>query len=161
LGAAQRGGGEKGGAEQQVAAEGHGGEIQVRVKNFSLKSRKTSRKKILISFENHCQELPHRAATKRLFSPRHANPRVTDFTTARNAFSTRPTAAPGAQTMAEIHFFEDLTVGPTAQFSKTITEADILLFAAVTGDTNPMHLDAECAATSIFREPIAHGMLAT
>jgi 3-hydroxybutyryl-CoA dehydratase len=52
-------------------------------------------------------------------------------------------------------------VGLTAQFAKTITEADILLFAAVTGDTNPMHLDAECAATSIFRERIAHGMLAT
>jgi 3-hydroxybutyryl-CoA dehydratase len=42
-----------------------------------------------------------------------------------------------------------------------LTEADILLFAAVTGDTNPMQLDAECAATSIFRERIAHGMLAT
>ena len=62
--------------------------------------------------------------------------------------------------MAEIHFFEDLTVGLTAKFSKTITEADIVLFAAVTGDTNPMHLDAEYAATSIFNERIAHGMLA-
>ncbi|MEY4845885.1 MAG: hypothetical protein RL312_2166 [Pseudomonadota bacterium] len=62
--------------------------------------------------------------------------------------------------MAEIYFFEDLTVGLTAKFSKTITEADIVLFAAVTGDTNPMHLDAEYAATSIFKERIAHGMLA-
>jgi 3-hydroxybutyryl-CoA dehydratase len=66
----------------------------------------------------------------------------------------------GAWAMAEIYFFEDLTVGLTAKFSKTITEADIVLFAAVTGDTNPMHLDAEYAATSIFKERIAHGMLA-
>jgi phosphate acetyltransferase len=62
--------------------------------------------------------------------------------------------------MPEIYFFEDLTVGLTAKFSKTITEADIVLFAAVTGDTNPMHLDAEYAATTIFKERIAHGMLA-
>ncbi len=62
--------------------------------------------------------------------------------------------------MPEIYFFEDLTVGLTAKFSKTITEADIVLFAAVTGDTNPMHLDAEYAAGTIFKERIAHGMLA-
>jgi len=83
-----------------------------------------------------------------------------DFTPPRNALSTPLKAAAGAQTMAEIYFFEDLTVGLTAKFSKTITEADIVLFAAVTGDTNPMHLDAEYAATSIFKERIAHGMLA-
>jgi len=62
--------------------------------------------------------------------------------------------------MYELYFFEDLSVGLTAKFSKTITEADIVLFAAVTGDTNPMHLDAEYAADSIFKERIAHGMLA-
>ena len=62
--------------------------------------------------------------------------------------------------MPELYAFEDLTVGLTAKFSKTVTEADIVLFAAVTGDTNPMHLDAEYAATSIFKERIAHGMLA-
>ncbi len=62
--------------------------------------------------------------------------------------------------MPESYAFEDLSVGLTAKFSKTITEADIVLFAAVTGDTNPMHLDAEYAATSIFKERIAHGMLA-
>lgn len=62
--------------------------------------------------------------------------------------------------MYELYFFEDLKVGLTAKFSKTITEADIVLFAAVTGDTNPMHLDAEYAADSIFKERIAHGMLA-
>jgi 3-hydroxybutyryl-CoA dehydratase len=56
-------------------------------------------------------------------------------------------------------FFEDLTVGQSARFAKTITEADILMFAAVSGDTNPVHLDAEAAAASMFKERIAHGML--
>ncbi|MFC7476699.1 MaoC family dehydratase [Dankookia sp. GCM10030260] len=56
--------------------------------------------------------------------------------------------------------FEDLSVGLTASFGKTITEADIVLFAAVTGDTNPMHLNADYAQTSPFGERIAHGMLA-
>lgn len=62
--------------------------------------------------------------------------------------------------MTEGVFFEDLAVGQTASFGKTITEADIVLFAAVTGDTNPMHLNAEYAKTTIFKERIAHGMLA-
>lgn len=57
-------------------------------------------------------------------------------------------------------FFEDLRVGQTASFGKTVTEADIVLFAAVTGDTNPMHLNAEYAKGTIFGERIAHGMLA-
>jgi 3-hydroxybutyryl-CoA dehydratase len=92
------------------------------------------------------------------FFPPNLDP--ADFKPARNALSTALAAAPEVQPMAEIYFFEDLTVGLTAKFSKTITEADIVLFAAVTGDTNPMHLDAEYAATSIFKERIAHGMLA-
>ena len=62
--------------------------------------------------------------------------------------------------MSDGLFFEDLTVGQKASFGKTITEADIVLFAAVTGDTNPMHLNEEYARTSIFKERIAHGMLA-
>lgn len=57
-------------------------------------------------------------------------------------------------------FFEDLAVGQTASFGKTITEADVVLFAAITGDTNPMHLNAEYAKDTIFGERIAHGMLA-
>jgi 3-hydroxybutyryl-CoA dehydratase len=62
--------------------------------------------------------------------------------------------------MSEGMWFEDLAVGQKASFGKTITEADIVLFAAVTGDTNPMHLNAEYAKTSVFGERIAHGMLA-
>ena len=55
--------------------------------------------------------------------------------------------------------FEDLQVGQTASVGKTITDADILLFAAVSTDTNPVHLNAEAAAASVFKERVAHGML--
>jgi 3-hydroxybutyryl-CoA dehydratase len=43
------------------------------------------------------------------------------------------------------YFFEDLEIGQTASVAKTITEADILLYAAVSTDTNPIHIDAEAA----------------
>ncbi len=56
-------------------------------------------------------------------------------------------------------FFEDLQIGQRASLGKTISEADILMFAAVSLDTNPIHLDAEAAKQSIFGERIAHGML--
>lgn len=55
--------------------------------------------------------------------------------------------------------FADLAVGQTASLGKTITEADILMFTAVSTDTNPVHLNAEVAKESIFGERIAHGML--
>ena len=61
--------------------------------------------------------------------------------------------------MSQGHFFEDLAIGQTASLAKTITEADILLYAAVSTDTNPIHIDAEAAKQSIFGERIAHGML--
>ena len=57
------------------------------------------------------------------------------------------------------YFFEDLQVGQTASLAKTITEADILMYAAVSLDNNPVHIDAEAAKQSIFGERIAHGML--
>lgn len=56
-------------------------------------------------------------------------------------------------------YFEDLSIGQSATFGKTISEADILMFAGVSGDTNPVHLDAEYAAATPFKERIAHGML--
>jgi 3-hydroxybutyryl-CoA dehydratase len=56
-------------------------------------------------------------------------------------------------------FFEDLHVGQSASLAKTITEADILMYSAVSMDTNPIHMDAEAAKASIFGERIAHGML--
>ena len=56
-------------------------------------------------------------------------------------------------------FFEDLHIGQSASLAKTITEADILMYSAVSLDTNPVHIDAEAAKASIFGERIAHGML--
>ena len=54
---------------------------------------------------------------------------------------------------------EDLHVGMSATFSKTITEADIVLFAGVSGDTNAIHINEEYAATTAFNGRIAHGFL--
>jgi 3-hydroxybutyryl-CoA dehydratase len=51
------------------------------------------------------------------------------------------------------------SVGQSAEFAKTITEADVVLFAGITGDFNPVHVDAEAAAASRFGGRIAHGML--
>ena len=50
-------------------------------------------------------------------------------------------------------------LGQRATFSKTITEADIQGFADLTGDRNPLHLDAQFARRSRFGRPIAHGLL--
>ena len=57
------------------------------------------------------------------------------------------------------YYLEDLEIGMSASFSKTVTEADIVLFAGVTGDTNPVHLDEEFARGTMFEGRIAHGML--
>jgi 3-hydroxybutyryl-CoA dehydratase len=63
--------------------------------------------------------------------------------------------------MNDIHgyFFEDLKLGMTASFARTVTEADIVLFAGVSGDTNPIHINEEYAAATQFKGRIAHGML--
>ncbi len=51
------------------------------------------------------------------------------------------------------------SIGTEAKLSRTITENDILLFAQVSGDHNPIHLDAEYAERSFFGKRIAHGFL--
>ena len=56
-------------------------------------------------------------------------------------------------------FFEDLAVDMSATVSKTVTEADVVLFSGVSGDTNPVHLDEEYASETMFKGRIAHGML--
>jgi 3-hydroxybutyryl-CoA dehydratase len=56
-------------------------------------------------------------------------------------------------------YFEELSLGQEASLAKTVSEADIVAFADISGDRNPVHLDAEYAATTIFKERIAHGML--
>jgi 3-hydroxybutyryl-CoA dehydratase len=55
--------------------------------------------------------------------------------------------------------YEDLKPGMSATFAKTITEADIVLFAAVSGDNNAVHINEEFAQTTRFKGRIAHGML--
>jgi 3-hydroxybutyryl-CoA dehydratase len=57
------------------------------------------------------------------------------------------------------YYLEDLSPGMTEVFSKTITEADLLMFAGVSGDTNPLHLDEDFASRTMFESRIAHGML--
>ena len=55
--------------------------------------------------------------------------------------------------------FDEITIGQKASYTRTVTEADVHLFAAVSGDVNPVHLDAQFAAQTRFGERIAHGML--
>lgn len=55
--------------------------------------------------------------------------------------------------------YDEMTLGQTASYSKQVEERDIQLFAVVSGDVNPVHLDADYAATTAFGERIAHGML--
>ena len=56
-------------------------------------------------------------------------------------------------------FLEDLKIGQSAMFGRTVTEADIAAFAGVSGDTNPIHLHDGFARTTRFGQRIAHGML--
>ena len=53
----------------------------------------------------------------------------------------------------------DIQIGDTDSFTKTITEYDIVQFARLTGDFNPVHLDPEYAKQTPFKERIAHGIL--
>lgn len=57
------------------------------------------------------------------------------------------------------HHFEDLVLGQRASLVMRVSEADITTFAGISGDTNPVHLDAEYAAATLFKGRIAHGML--
>ena len=52
-------------------------------------------------------------------------------------------------------------IGQSEQVSKTISESDVYLFAGITGDLNPMHVNAVEAEQSIFKERIVHGILVT
>jgi 3-hydroxybutyryl-CoA dehydratase len=61
--------------------------------------------------------------------------------------------------MTEGKSIHELKIGDSAQISKTITEADIELFARATGDFNPVHLDQAYAEKTMFKGRIAHGLL--
>jgi len=55
--------------------------------------------------------------------------------------------------------YDDIKIGDEASLTRTITETHIVLYAGLTGDMNPVHVDAEQAEQSMFKERIAHGML--
>ncbi len=55
---------------------------------------------------------------------------------------------------------EEIEIGESGSFSKTVTETDITLFAAITGDFNPMHMNEELAKNTMFKTRIAHGGIA-
>ena len=55
--------------------------------------------------------------------------------------------------------FDELSIGLSAEFGKTITDADVVLFAGLTGDFNPVHVNAPEAERSRFGGRIAHGMI--
>ena len=57
------------------------------------------------------------------------------------------------------YYFEDLEIGMSDIYAKTITDTDIVLFAGISGDTNPVHLNHEFASETMFEGQIAHGML--
>src|SRR5438445_7455982 len=57
-------------------------------------------------------------------------------------------------------FFDDVAVGQEWQsLGRTVTETDIVNFAGLSGDFNPIPIDHEFAKTTVFRQPIAHGLL--
>ncbi|HLI12889.1 MAG TPA: MaoC family dehydratase [Alphaproteobacteria bacterium] len=63
--------------------------------------------------------------------------------------------------MDELHgyYIEELALGMSALYARTVTDADIVLFAGISGDGNPVHLNSEFAANTVFEGRIAHGML--
>lgn len=55
--------------------------------------------------------------------------------------------------------FEQLAIGMSAMYSRTITDTDLRNFSGVSGDTNPMHLNEEYAKSTVFKSCVVHGML--
>ena len=62
--------------------------------------------------------------------------------------------------MNELHgyYLEDLEVGMSASYAKTVTETDVILFAGISGDDNPVHINEEFASQTMFKGRIVHGM---
>lgn len=61
-------------------------------------------------------------------------------------------------TLLKNYTIAELDVGQTASLIRRLSHADVVLFAQCSGDVNPVHLDADYAATTPFGEPIGHGM---
>lgn len=64
----------------------------------------------------------------------------------------------GDEELIENRTFDEIVVGDEASVTRTLSEEDIQLFALVSGDVNPAHLDPDYAATDVFHRVIAHGM---
>ncbi|MFA5670142.1 MAG: MaoC family dehydratase [Balneolaceae bacterium] len=61
----------------------------------------------------------------------------------------------------DAYTIQDLLVGQRASFTKTISESDVYLYAGITGDFNPLHIDAQHAEKTMFKKRIVHGALLT
>ena len=74
----------------------------------------------------------------------------------------KPLVAPdedGASILAlRVLYFEDLSIGQTESFAKMVSSSDVVGFAEVTGDRNPIHLSEHFAAQTAFGTRIAHGL---
>ena len=68
------------------------------------------------------------------------------------------TLNPDAPKLLRNRVFDEIAVGDSASLSRTLSMADIQLFALQSGDVNPQHLDPEFAASSPFKSVVAHGM---
>jgi 3-hydroxybutyryl-CoA dehydratase len=55
--------------------------------------------------------------------------------------------------------YEEINLGDRAEYKRTVTQNDVLLFAGFSGDHNPIHLDEDYAWGTMFGQRIAHGML--
>jgi 3-hydroxybutyryl-CoA dehydratase len=65
----------------------------------------------------------------------------------------------GAPNDLDGYCLEELTVGMTARYARTVTEADVILFAGISGDSNPVHMNEVYALATPFKGRIVHGML--
>lgn len=81
------------------------------------------------------------------------------MTDAAVAVPDEPTSARSGRHGLLGYAFEDLQTGMSEVYGKTVTEADVVLFAGISGDINPVHLNHEFASETMFEGRIAHGML--
>jgi 3-hydroxybutyryl-CoA dehydratase len=76
----------------------------------------------------------------------------------RSVSPAAPASADASFLVLRTLYFEDLSVGQTESFSKTVSSSDVVGFAEVTGDRNPIHLSEHFAAQTTFGTRIAHGL---